>query len=226
MKKSIFKFSASFVFACAALFLIPACTGEDGEVGPTGPTGSSGSRGATGATGAAGADGQNGSDGQDGEDAQVIYSDWTTLNDWGYNATGPFSSSYSTHFNDVSAPSLTTTNINQSAILVYMDFNTTNGFGYNLPSVPIPLPYNYKFGTAVDPDYLIDDYYFPEFFSGTLRMWSEHRGDRQSNTNTTVYNGHRVRYVIIPGSTSGGRTEAPVDYNDYYAVLKYYNIPE
>lgn len=70
MKKSIFKFSASFVFACAALFLIPACTGEDGEIGPAGPAGPTGSSGSRGATGAAGADGTNGTNGTNGADGQ------------------------------------------------------------------------------------------------------------------------------------------------------------
>ena len=33
------------------------------------------------------------------------------------------------------------------------------------------------------------------------------------------------RYVLIPGTTSGGRMNAPVDYNDYNAVCNYYGIP-
>lgn len=38
----------------------------------------------------------------------------------------------------------------------------------------------------------------------------------------------KTRVFIVPASTilPGGRQAAPVDYSDYYAVKKYYNIPD
>lgn len=38
----------------------------------------------------------------------------------------------------------------------------------------------------------------------------------------------KIRVFIVPASSvlPGGRQAAPVDYSDYYAVKKYYNIPD
>jgi len=221
----IMKTMHKYLILLAMLAFISSCEGPEGPEGPPGPTGPSGSNGTNGANGATGATGATGPAGPAGT-ANVIYSSWITINSWAYNANGPFSTSYSTHTKDLPASSLTATNIDRAAILVYMSFNTTNSVGINLPAFPVQLPYNHKAGVTVDPDYVLDDYYFTEFLAGTLRMWSEHRGENMSNTNTTVYDGHRVRYVIIPGAVAGGRATHPVDFNDYAAVKAYYNIPD
>ena len=85
MKNSMFQWGANTLFACAFLFLISACTGEDGDVGPSGPAGPAGPTGPTGQSGAAGADGTNGTngsngtngaDGQDGNSYEDYYNDF------------------------------------------------------------------------------------------------------------------------------------------------------
>ena len=36
----------------------------------------------------------------------------------------------------------------------------------------------------------------------------------------------RYRYILIPGTSQGGRMNAPVNYKDYRAVCEYYGIPK
>jgi hypothetical protein len=42
----------------------------------------------------------------------------------------------------------------------------------------------------------------------------------------TVIPTYQYKYVVIPGTQAGRQSAPPVDYNDYEAVKRYYNLPD
>lgn len=129
-----------FCIALTSAFLAAACskTGPAGPQGPAGPTGAKGQTGATGATGAAGQTGTTGATGATGQTgatgatgatgpqgpagtANVIYSGWITIDPNLRDST--IDASYEL-VSDIPAPKLTSTIINQGAVLVYFTFGS------------------------------------------------------------------------------------------------------
>lgn len=156
-----------------------------------------GPKGDTGATGANGATGAKG----DVSSANVIYSTWKPADSWVlsnyYGAIG--------RYFDIAAPQLTREILDRGNVYVY--WKPAN----NLDAV-IPLP-----TTTHD---------FREFFLehkvSRIRIWffNSIRTDPG-----TLPSSNEFRYVIVPGGVAGGRRTA-VDYSNYEAVKKAYNLPD
>jgi len=153
-------FTCCFV---AAFLLIAAACSKTGPTGATGPAGPAGPTGATGATGAAGPAGT----------ANVIYSDWTTLNfAVDTQHVGAVIDTVGSHYSWTVAK-LTADILNKGEIKVYINLGTTAA-----PDV-VPIPY-------FDGQIILND----EFSLNTIFMYSN------------VYvSGIPFRYILIPGGT-------------------------
>jgi len=181
----------------AFALIMTSCDGEDGMDG------------AEGLQGIAGQDGEDGTDGEDGEDgedgnAEVIYSEWIPA-----DFTG---SSSSLKFMGIDFPpelpsafSIKNTHI----ILVYF-----TGFGdgnvYLLPVLNFRgAQFTYGFGSGASA--ASDINIRVQALSGDLTEFQ-----------IDPARGNRLRYVIIPPNIPTGRSS--VDYSDYEAVKKFYNL--
>ncbi|MHA7059318.1 hypothetical protein ACWGOQ_0018975 [Aquimarina sp. M1] len=199
--KTTLKFLSYYVIVLTmVLTTATSCDGEDGMDGAEGPQGIAGQDGAD------GQDGEDGQDGQDGEDgnAEVIYSDWIPA-----DFTG---TSTSVKFMDIDFPAelpSATSIKNTHIILVYF-----TGFGdgnvYLLPVLNFrgaQFTYGFGSGSSAVEDILIR----AQALSGDLNEFQ-----------IDPARGNRFRYVIIPPNVSIGRTS--IDYNDYEAVKRAYNL--
>ncbi|MBK1894218.1 hypothetical protein [Chryseobacterium paridis] len=111
--------------------------------------------------------------------------------------------------------------VQSDVVLIYLQTGLTNN---NSPIWRL-LPYTFFTTNNVAVDYSFD---FSKFDIGinvnsTLNL----------STNPTYYTNKRFRVVILPANTgknaknaNAKNVAAPVDYNDYYSVIKYYNIDE
>lgn len=176
-------------------------TGATGAVGAPGPKGEKGDKGDTGATGATGTAGPKGDKGDTGS-ANVIYSGWISMTNaslWTTNSGGAY---WTANF---AAPAITQAVLDRGVILIY-----TNSTGFGTVLLPLKLNPARTFQAYTK----LQRIYIEQVFSSGA---------------TTTFPGtgglNEFRYVIIPGGVAGGR-QAPVDYNDYEAVKKYYNLPD
>ncbi|WP_261510987.1 hypothetical protein [Chryseobacterium paludis] len=110
--------------------------------------------------------------------------------------------------------------VQSDVVLIYLQTGLTNN---NSPIWRL-LPYTFFTNNNVAVDYSFD---FSKFDIGinvnsTLNL--------SASGNSTYYTNKRFRVVILPANTGSAKTSskasAPVDYNDYYSVIKYYNIDE
>ncbi len=196
----------SLLLVFVLLFAL-ACEGPEGPEGPPGPTGSDGQDGLNGATGPAGPAGAAGTS------ANVIYSAWEDIlsGDW---LSASFYTSYTTYSSSISAPSLTQSIKDTGTILVYAKWKTS---GTVIPSEPVLLPYYYNYSASISE----------QLFALPLSSSIQFRLQRYGSTDFIKNQTTTVRYVLIPGTKSGGRVAAaPVDYTDYAAVAAYYNLPD
>ena len=154
--------------------------GPAGVAGPQGPTGANGAAGATGATGAAGT-------------ANVIYSAWA--NEGSYADTSmpsvalPAAKASRTL---ITAPSLTTSILDQGIILVY----TRNTLSNNLP---VALPFLFSGGSIL----------FEVGFRAALQkiiVFFYMVNTPGVQTSGSFGAGTQFRYVLIPGGVAGGRS--------------------
>ena len=106
--KTITRIFGMLAVTSAAIF-INACKAEKGEIGPIGPTGATGVTGVgtAGATGATGAKGDKGDTGT----ANVLYSDWITVN---------FSGSGTVYTGIITAPKITQDVLDKGTVLIYL----------------------------------------------------------------------------------------------------------
>ncbi len=216
-----------------------ACKGPQGEVGPQGPagqTGAQGPQGAAGATGAtgpagttgaqgpAGATGGQGPAGQTGTQgpqgvpgtANVIYSPWIDLTasaDWSTALVQSTVGQRRQWSKSFSAPAITPDVISNAAIMVY--FNQPLGnIAYQIPDGL------YAFSYTTRPGFISIFRHYPNINNGLSYM-----GPTEFSAVSILGNYTRFRYIIIPGGVPSGR-KAAVDYSDYEAVRKLYDIKD
>jgi hypothetical protein len=164
-------------------------------------TGDQGPAGPGGATGPGGPPGPTGPAGPTGT-ANVIYSGWQYAT--GFSDSTIDNSALKVGY--VKAPSLTATILNSGTVLIYM----TYGGGI------FPLPYTSNAGGK--PNTIN----FTPMLSKILISRFTHDNSNSVALSTLL----QYRYIIIPGSVSGGRMATPPpDYTDYKAVCTYYGIP-
>lgn len=180
-------------------------TGATGATGQTGAAGPQGPKGDTGATGATGATGQKGDKGDKGDTgtANVIYSAWIDMRSgWVRNSDRHW------FLPAFSAPQITQTVMDNGVILVYAK---------NIGSRVTPIPNSYYgFDYQVWVNNILIYRIWPNISSTTPTIFS---------VSAVLADYTHFRYVIIPGGIPAGRTAA-VDFNDYEAVKKYYNLPD
>lgn len=173
-----------------------SCTGEDGAIGPAGAKGDTGAKGDKGDAGT----------------ANVIYSPWLSFPAITVNTATVKAFTFD-------APQITQEVIDKGTILVY---------GKPASGTTIqPLPYvSYwvENGSVVG---MIDNsinfepqkFTFSRVFMGDIKTVPI----RFANSTSSFFD--KIRYVIIPGGVPTGR-QAAVDYNNYEAVKKYYNLAD
>lgn len=188
----------TFLFSAGLTFI--SCKGEDGAVGPAGVKGDAGVQGPAGTKGDAGS-------------ANVIYSEWIPMPAKA-TASIPGRKNYS-----FSAPKITQEVLDKGHVYGYSKYSATG---------IVPLPYANKVLTGTET--------YGSFLSTILlglgsisfnQDWLTPGAIPSSfaDANTVVGGYTHLRYVIVPGGVPSGR-QAAVDYNDYAAVKKYYNLPD
>ncbi|CAG5008404.1 hypothetical protein DYBT9275_04259 [Dyadobacter sp. CECT 9275] len=177
-----------------------SCKGKDGAVGPAG------AKGDPGAQGTAGAKGETGT-------ANVIYSEWLAIPAPAANT--PVRKNFS-----FMAPKITQEIVDKGHVYGYLKHST---------GAVVPLPYasSYTYtstgeqagsylntilvglgGISLNQDWLTPGTVQPAFANAT-----------------GIVGGYvNFRYVIIPGGVSA--RVASLDYTDYEAVKKFYNLPD
>lgn len=188
----------------------PAGTaGANGAPGSTGPKGDKGDPGSTGAQGPQGTPGAQGPQGAQGPagTANVIYSAW--LN---FPASSPgYMSSGAEKTWTFGAPRVTQEVLDKGTVLAYG--KATNDV-YSLPLTEI-------FEGRLESYSIV-------WTLGVIRFYRKYAGagSAPASFTSSSYAGFTAfRYVIIPGGIPAGR-QAAIDYNDYEAVKKYYNLPD
>ncbi len=169
--------------------------GDDGAPGPQGTAGINGTNGIDGTNGTNGTNGINGQDGN----ANV-----TVIN----FGSKTFSSSA-----DYALPMLSKGMIDSSLILVYYNPSSESATAwYAVPGLGSSGTYETR-------------YILTQISSAsTLRIFLNKPDGSGSYTGNVTFT--KLKVIVAPGSTfiNGKSTQPPVDYNDYYAVCKFYNI--
>lgn len=218
--------------------------GAAGVAGATGPAGASGVMGATGPAGVSGVAGAMGN-------ANVVYTAWKGVDiSSSYFQTTDNFYTYMGNDNTSAYPLLTTDVINKSLVYVYFKFgqqlydnataevklveriSPTSAYG----QIKIP-----GRTTSTYADFFNYQVYHqpigPNFLNFTLRMDTfmyDQQGKQATIPELVGRNAQyfrdlvkdlpQYRVVIVNGSTPGGRAAA-IDYKDYAAVKKAYNLP-
>lgn len=211
----------SLVFIALA-FITVNCTkeGPEGPVGAQGPQGPPGNTGGTGPAGPAGPTGPQGPVGPQGPagpagTANVIYSSWMSF---GSN----WVDTNMVNIGDAKraiqpAPSITTAILDNGAILAYMAFTG------NVPFYPLPRMNTQIAGGVV--------YNFHPAVGKMIYYYTTFTG---TNPGFILNSGYSFRYVLIPGSISGGRMASgpAAGYSldelkamPYEKVARIFNIP-
>lgn len=167
-----------------------------------GPAGEVGPAGPQGATGAAGPQGATGATGQTGN-ANVIQISYAAKT-WAITRGSAQQFVF---------PNVTPAIMNSSAILVYMTTAST-------PSNTTPYPWYSIPGTVLSTDRAEHEFYFQTTFAGNTSGINVYRKIASASTLTAT-----TRIILIPANDlrNGRQT---VDFNDYNAVKKYYNLKD
>ncbi len=200
--------------------LFTACKGPAGDPGPAGKDGTNGQNGAAGAQGVAGNAGANGAQGATGATgtANVIYGNWVDMNVASYwyklNGIDKNNPAYTYQANigwgaNFAAP-ITQEILDKGTILIYGKYEASNADKkvYLLPSTTLN---NYKMESFAG----INRIYLQIIYPTTVTL---------STTYSPTFSINQFRYVIIPGSINGRKPA--IDYSDYEAVKKYYNLKD
>tara|TARA_R110000868_G_scaffold289544_4_gene549773 strand:- start:956 stop:1579 length:624 start_codon:yes stop_codon:yes gene_type:complete len=207
MKKAIVNSKLFLMGICAVIII--SCSPENGDDGAMGPQGEPGITG------------QNGADGKDGA-IDIKYTPWfnfedtTTRNDFFYLSSKTFSF-YDQSFID-----------NGGAVLVYEGYVYTG----TLSQVPIR-PTNIislmrrdsNNGFEWEVDYRMEPSSIDltiDVLSGSTASYTRERWLKDVFYVKNIF----FRIIFIPGGTPISAKKEAVDFNDYEAVKKYYNIPD
>jgi hypothetical protein len=182
----------------AAGIMFISCKGEDGAVGPAGAKGDAGVQGTAGAKGDKG----------DAGTANVIYSEWTAI-----PLTPSYKDSKEKEYS-ISAPKITKDVFDKGLVYAYARS------GGSATAFLLPYYNTYQAGMTYNCSISISQGWvrYSEIWAGAGAVNSA-----WINSAKTTYFSH-IRYVIIPGGASA--RVASVDYADYEAVKKYYNLPD
>jgi hypothetical protein len=184
------KYRSTCLLFISILFIV-SCTKE----GPEGPVGATGPQGATGSTGPAGAAGPQGAQGQ----TTVVYSAWVTSTavNWVANNSSVTGAFDALAMYKRTAPSLTQAIIDNGAILCYMKGTAANASGL-APNIVVQLPYTY-----IDDDF--EDHYDYTVPSPGNIYFTYKTGTSFAALDAAALGLFAYRYILIPGSVSGGR---------------------
>jgi hypothetical protein len=239
----------------ALLFMVVvSCKGPEGPIGPAGPTGTTGTAGTTGPQGVSGVAGATGPQGVSGVtgNANVVYTAWKPVDvSSSYFRTADNLYTYMGNDNSTDYPLITQDVFNKSLIYVYFKYGAlkydpstaeeklveriqpANAYGY------VKLPGH---TTSTFFDYLSYNVYNQpigvNFLNFTLRMDTqtfdangkpqpipELVGKNAQFFRDLVKDMPQYRVVIVNGSTPGGRA-GTVDFKDYAAVKRAYNLSD
>ncbi len=161
--------------------------------------GEKGDIGPVGPMGTNGANGNNGATGATGVTGATGATGATGTANVSYSdwVNVTFVGSGTSYIANVTAPKLTQDILDKGDVHIY----------WKIGSSVYYIPYAQTIGTTT---YTI----FQVLTVGNIRLTASYSG----------ITGTQIRYVIIPGGIAGGR-RAAVDYSDYDAVKKYYNLP-
>lgn len=229
------KFSLLSLLLIAATFILINCTkegpeGPAGATGPQGPTGIGGPSGPAGPTGPTGPGGPTGPTGPQGPQgpagtANVIYSAWfTPAQNGGWVDTTISGNSQQKKFNKT-APGVTLSILNSGVVLSYVKL-FPDGLGGTTTSIR-QLPYS---NPGAQDEYMNLSYVGSITFAHVSYI-----GAIVPPSSSTL----EFRYVIIPGSVSGGRfavkaaeikgtvyTESQLKAMSYQQICSLLNIPK
>jgi Collagen triple helix repeat (20 copies) len=212
--KTITRIFAMLAVISAVIFM-DACKAEKGDVGPIGPIGPTGATGATGAagvgtpgatgaTGAAGAKGDTGAKGDKGDkgDTGATGATGATGNANVIQVTYGSKTHTGSDLEYIIPASITKATLDNSAYFVYV--SNSGGNTYDLPGwftggVNSYRTYNYTPSNSV--------------YVGRI-----------SGSGNDIFT--KTRIVIIPANDLRNGRRAAVDYTDYEAVKKYYDLKD
>jgi hypothetical protein len=193
------KFSSLSLLLIAISFILVNCTkegpegpaGANGAQGPAGIQGGTGPAGPTGPSGPAGPTGPTGPQGPAGT-ANVIYSAWATVGSLGTIIDSSFAD-FSTCKRWIrTAPSLSASIIDNGVVLSYWRVGSAPSIVYSL------IPYQFPIGSQT--------YYLGSFpLPGKIIYFTSIFGASPA-AGWVPNSSAELRYVIIPGGVSGGRT--------------------
>ena len=152
--------------------------------------------GPAGTAGPTGVAGPTGANGAAGT-ANVIYSPWVS-----FPASSTTAAPYLYNF---TVTQITQDLLEKGVVLSFVRIAGTAG----PTSETFPLPYIFPSGTTASNSEI-----YASYIVGNIKIRS-----------TISISGVGFRYIIIPGGIAAGR-QAAVDYTDYEAVKKYYNLPD
>jgi hypothetical protein len=183
----------------AGFLLMTACKGPQGDVGPQGEKGATGATGATGASGPAGPQGPKGDTGASGTST-------------GSNGAILIKFGSITHVGNQVALDIKTVSeeqINNSAFFFYVNTSQTSTLWAPLPGI-VPNSGNaYRFSINTQPVGISN----PQLYIL-----------RSAGSGTEVFPSSKL--VLITASDIRNGRRANVDFSDYEAVKKYYNLKD
>lgn len=189
-----FKTLSLLIFAISFIFISCTKEGPEGPVGATGPQGPAGVNGTNGSTGPGGPTGPAGPTGPQGPQgpagtANVIYSSWLSITtasavpDTSVLNQGIVTRIYR------DAPGITQANLDNGVVLSYLQEIAS-------PSGIYQMPYLFRVGGA-------DIFQFG--FIPVVGKICYYVSNLTTGVNASVFGTAKVRHVIIPGGTAGGR---------------------
>jgi hypothetical protein len=206
----------------AMLIFLDACKAEKGDVGPIGPIGPIGATGANGAIGTAGATGATGATGTAGATGATGATGTT-------GAKGDKGDK-----GDTGATGATGATGNANVIQVTYGSKTHTG-----SDLEYIIPASITKATLDNSAYFVyvsnsggNTYDLPGWFTGGVNSYRTYNYTptnsvyvgRISGSGSDVFT--KTRIVIIPANDLRNGRRAAVDYTDYEAVKKYYNLPD
>ena len=204
------------------LFIAVSCTKE----GPEGPVGATGAQGPAGSTGPQGNPGIPGPAG-----ATVTYSAWytTTAGDWVDDQAAPY---WAWMKVARTAPAITAAIMDNGVILAY----SKNWKSWSTGNVPVAMASVVQLPYMTDQDLMeFLDFAVPSA-GNILYMYKSHVPTlfgAPANWEAADLAGTQFRYLVIPGTTAGGKGRAFNGYTKeelkampYQQIARMYNIPE
>lgn len=234
--------------------VVVSCKGPEGPIGPAGTTGTTGTAGATGPQGVSGVAGATGPQGVSGVtgNANVVYTAWKPVDvSSGFAQTTDMFYTFLDNIRTATNPLITQDVIDKSIVYTYfktgalqydpanaafglverVQAGSANGYA-KIPGRTKNDFADYLYYTANQSEMRVN--YFPFSITlytnyydakGTQTVLPETVGKTAQFFRDIVKDLPQYRMIIVKGSTPGGRA-ATVDFKDYAAVKRAYNLPD